>query len=281
MQTLNLKAFAKINLGLEVLNKMNNNFHNINTVFTRISLHDTISIAEHNSLEVSCSPDLNISQEENIVYKAAKLLQDKYNCNNKHAKITITKNIPSGAGLGGGSSDAAYTLIGLNKFWSLKLSYQQLHELATKLGSDVPFFLKPGLASAQGRGELLKYFNLSLPWHILVINPNIHISTKWAYQKLNRDDSTYPITDFKEVLHKSINNPEILKQYLINHFEIAVFEKFPEIKHIKDTMYENAAILSLLSGSGSTMFALFESKKQATAAAEIFPDYKSFVCSWQ
>jgi 4-diphosphocytidyl-2-C-methyl-D-erythritol kinase len=194
------KSYAKINLGLEVLYKRTDGYHEINTLFHQICLADIIDIEPHNSIKINCIPDLGIQQEQNLAFKACKLLQNNYDCKLKGAEIKIKKNIPTGAGLGGGSSNASTVLKGLNSMWNLNLSDTTLLDLAKELGSDVPFFIKGGTAIGKGRGEVLEFVDFKLPYHILLIFPEVKISTKVAYEKLNRSSEISSGSDFKKIL---------------------------------------------------------------------------------
>ena len=167
---LNLKAYAKINLTLEVISKRLDGYHEITSVFQTISLHDEIKLAHSNSISIECSFK-QLNNTSNIAIKAASILK-KYTGTNKGVKITLNKYIPISAGLGGGSSDAATILLGLNHLWELGLSNNQLVELASELGSDVPFFLQKGTALVQGRGERVQRLaNAKLGWIILLSPP--------------------------------------------------------------------------------------------------------------
>jgi len=277
MNITKVKAFAKINLGLQVLGKRPNGFHEINTVFVRTSFYDELSFNLSDSLSVRCSVDLGIAQESNLVYKAADLLRNHVNNSSLGADIFISKNIPSGAGLGGGSSDAASTLLTLRELWNVKISDEELSNIALSLGSDVPYFLQSGTATGLGQGEKLEYFDYALPYTTVLIFPGIHVSTAKAYQSLNRGNKDYPLIDFRDILLKSIENNKILKNGIINDFEAAVFNSHPELAAIKHQLYADGAILSLMSGSGSTIFGLFEDRSSATAATKSLNEYNSFI----
>ncbi len=277
MNITKVKAFAKINLGLQVLGKRPDGFHDINTVFARTSFCDELSFMLSSTLSVRCSVDLGISQESNLVYKAADLLRNHVNNPTLGADIYISKNIPSGAGLGGGSSDAATALLTLRDLWNIKISDEELSKIALRLGSDIPYFLQPGTATGLGQGEQLDYFDYVLPYTTVLIFPGIHVSTAAAYQSLIRENKDYPLIDFQTILMKSIDNGKILKENIINDFEEPVFDSHPELTAIKAQLYADGAVLSLMSGSGSTIFGLFEDRTAAVAATESLSRYKSFV----
>lgn len=179
-----MKAFAKINLGLRVLGKRADGFHDLDTVFARIGLADDLEfkLRKDGKIVVKVEGE-KISQKDNLVFRAACLLRKH---SSQGVEITLKKRIPIGAGLGGGSSDAAATLKVLNKLWKLKLPRKELEKLALSLGSDVPFFLHPGVQRGRGRGEMLENAKLStaFPKNVLLIVPNFKISTKWAFSKI-------------------------------------------------------------------------------------------------
>jgi 4-diphosphocytidyl-2-C-methyl-D-erythritol kinase len=268
------KSYAKINLGLQVLEKRNDGFHNINTIFARISLADDLEINEISSEEIiiESNPSFAFPMKNNLIFKAAEKLREKENISTG-AKIRINKNIPMGAGLGGGSSNCAYTLKNLRKFWNLKENYNRDLIISQTLGSDVPFFLKDGLAIGKSRGEKLEYFDIKLPWTILIVNPNIHISTPSAFAQLNRNSKPRTSLNLKSILIKSLQNPSLLREYMINDFEKIIFKTHPEIAQIKSDLYSEGAFFALMSGSGSTLFGLFENEKIAEEARNKFPDY--------
>ena len=270
---------GKINLGLQVLNKRIDNYHNINTVFSRISLFDQITFEEDDKISIDILNSENIPIEDNLIYKAAIKLQNRTKTN-KGAKIQLRKNIPMGGGLGGGSSNAAATLFALTKLWDLTPSTNDLMIIAQSLGSDVPFFLQEGLASAGSRGEKLNYFKLNLPHHILLVNPNIHVSTPLAFSSLNRNTKQKVAINFKNILFRSLDNQSLLKEYIINDFEKTIFKVHPEIKLIKNKLYDLGAIFSLMSGSGSTVFGLFDTIEKAKSAKENFSQYTCHVCNF-
>ena len=171
MSQLNLLAPAKINLTLEILGKRPDNFHDLTSIIVSVNLNDEIKIAESSKLEILCT-NMLIEKEFNLAYLAAKKLKDQYKIS-KGAKITISKNIPVAAGLGGGSSDAAMTLIGLNEFWELGLKVDQLIPIASSLGSDITFFLHNGTAMVQGKGEFIRTLPLANIKYAVILSPNI------------------------------------------------------------------------------------------------------------
>ena len=272
-----IEAFSKINLGLEILYKRNDGFHELNTVFYKTCLSDTLNFYEDNKITVTSKPDLGIPQEQNLVFISAMLLKQKYP-DTPGCRIHIEKRIPSGAGLGGGSSDAATTLLGLSRLWRIKPQQNLLHNLACQLGSDVPFFLINECAQATGRGEQLEYFDFKPPWWLLLVYPNSHISTKWAYQSLELESVRKKPSNLKKILNQSLSNPKTLKENVFNDFENTVFSANPKIHSIKKELYSSGALFSSLSGSGSTVFGFFETKESCIAASLQQNNYFTFIC---
>src|SRR3989339_45037 len=285
MDTIIVKAYAKINLGLEILNKRQDGYHNINSAITRISLADTLYIRKNKEILVNSSPHLNIPTEQNLVYKAAKLIKETYNVESG-AEILIEKEIPMGAGLGGGSSDAAATIKGLLKLWDIIGSGSVMSEVtpdtvrifANRLGTDVPFFLKEGTAIASELGDVLDYFKSDLNFVVLIVMPDISISTKLAYENPNENHFSRYKTDFKSVLNEAVKNKSILKGKVFNNFELLIFDHYPEIRKIKNELYDCGAVFALMSGSGSSVYGLFDTKEEAQLASKKFNRYRNFVC---
>lgn len=258
-----LDAPAKINLGLEVLARRADGFHDINTVFHRIGLADTISLAprEH-AVTLSCSAADIPTDERNLCVRAALALRARTGCD-RGVHIDLVKHIPDGAGLGGGSSDAASVLRALVDLWVLDIDDRDLAAIAASIGSDVPYFLGEGSAYATGRGELLTYFPLALPYDIVVAHPGVRVPTAWAYGALRHEGVKVP-TDLPAVWHEHLREPEQLRALVRNDFEAPVCAEYPAIARLRTAIAEAGADLVLMSGSGSAVFGLFA----ASAAAE-------------
>jgi 4-diphosphocytidyl-2-C-methyl-D-erythritol kinase len=277
-----LKTYAKINLGLRILRKRDDGYHNIETVFTRVNPFDEINLELDSKISIT-SNEINLPIDEtNLCIRAANLLQQQSGIA-KGVKISLIKNIPIGAGLGGGSSDAASTLIGLVKLWELKISEDKLCSIALELGSDVPYFLKTGTAFATGRGEILEYFSLPLPYRIVILYPDVHVSTAWAYQSLessNTNHIPHPTSHItlKDFLIKNIHNSHELNQNLLNDFEPVVLHKHKQIGFAKLMLYSEGACFAQMSGSGSSVFGFFKDEHKAVSAAEKLQNrYKVFI----
>lgn len=274
---LQLFAPAKINLGLQIIGKRNDGYHNIHSLFFPIkSIADTLTIELAESISLICSQELDIPNENNIVWKAAHLLKQRYNID-MGAKISLQKNIPHGAGLGGGSSDAASILKGLQLLWNIDISTKELSELASELGSDVPFFLQDHPALIQGRGEIVHPFKFSCDWTILIVFPAIYSNTSLAYAGL--DTSNFPKIEvnFIDALQQSKDDCSKMKDVFFNDFEYSIFTQFPELAEIKSQLYKQGAFFAGMSGSGSTMFGLFLDISAAHNAMSTFPTKKCIV----
>ena len=264
-----LPAFAKINWFLNVLGKREDGFHEISTAFQTVSLCDYLSFEEKDEILLTCDkPDIP-TDASNLIVKAAIALQARFNLK-KGAKIHLEKNIPSPGGLGGGSSDAAIALMGLAKLWKIENSIDVIIEIAEKLGSDVPFFLYGGTAIGTGRGTKLKQIDDVEEKYLLIVTPNVSVSTSEAYTKLNappltKESSKSIIINCFDELDKLNSKQLILK----NDFEKVIFGIEPEIKRVKDALLKNKAQQVLMSGSGASVFAIFENDetRQATIKA--------------
>lgn len=256
---------CKINLGLTILQKRKDGFHDLETVFYPIALKDALEIiinpGKSSSIEFSQSGiTVEGNEENNICIKAYHLLKKDFP-QLPPVKMHLHKTIPTGAGLGGGSADAAFTLLLLNKIVALNLSTSQLINYALQLGSDCPFFIinKPCLAT--GRGEILEPVTIDLSaYTFVIVNPGIHINTGWAFAQLVQVSNISKMLDTcKQIIHQPI---QTWKNELSNDFEKPVFENYPEIKTIKEKLYESGAVYASLSGSGSTVYGVFKKRTE-------------------
>lgn len=264
-----IQSYAKVNLFLEILNKRPDNYHNLNTLFERISLCDKIILKgrRDNLIKISCQNPRVPLDASNLCFKAAKLLRDKFNIG-RGLDIKIIKRIPVGSGLGGGSSNAASVLLALNKLWKLNLAKEKLAEFAAELGSDVPFFIYGApFAQGEGRGEkirvLSKLHKIRL-WHILIV-PKIHVATPRIYRKL--DDFcglTKPVSNVKILTSILVENvPSLKPGLLFNSLEEITLKLCPEVRRIKEKLAALGLGNILMSGSGAAVYAIVSSKKEA------------------
>ncbi len=267
-----LKAHAKINIGLRIIGKRSDGYHDIETVFHRVNPYDEIIIEPSASVTLTCTDPTLPTDDRNLCVRATQLLK-KYTIENRGAAITLKKNIPIGAGLGGGSSDAAATLLGLTKLWELNINEATLHTLALQLGSDVPYFLKEGTAHARGRGEILEYFHLPLPYWIIVVYPNIHISTTWAYSQLRENHQHGPLdpsVSLRDAVLAHMHDPQELAKFIFNDFEPVVLHQNETMRFCKISLYAAGAKFAQMSGSGSAFYGFFTDQATAFTAAESF-----------
>ena len=276
---LQFKTPAKINLGLHIHKKREDGFHELETLFQMVAWFDEMEMeGAPEKVELFCDAPGIPNDESNLVIKAARLLQNNFPGKCDGVKIKLQKNIPSGAGLGGGSGNAAGALLALNILWNLKIPRDDLISMASELGSDVPFFLMSPCAIGTGKGEILQPVENPISFYILMIYPGFPISTPWVYGNL------------KLKLTKSENNISILKNFLMrsefaqlgaalyNDLESVVFKRYPEILRIKNELLSSGAGGSLLSGSGSTVFGIFENPEIAKKALARFTGGKYRVC---
>ena len=262
---LRINSFAKINLALAVLGRRPDGYHNIETVFQTIDISDELCFRPSAEISLSCEGLPGVSEKNNIVWKAAVTLA-KRTGERRGVAITLQKKIPSGAGLGGGSGNAAAALMGLRRFWNSDISDADLHAIALTLGSDVPFFLMGGAALGRGRGEVLAALPDFQPKHLVVIFPGVSVSTASAYRALNlgltfseSDTRIYNLLGLAE-------NESSWQAGIFNDFETAILPVYPEIAEAKNFLEKREATVTLMSGSGSSVFGFFLSEESARAA---------------
>jgi 4-diphosphocytidyl-2-C-methyl-D-erythritol kinase len=246
---------CKINIGLNIVAKRNDGFHDLETIFYPIKkYHDALEIQEAKATQlVVTGTDLKIDVKHNIVYKAFQLLQADYNIPNVH--IHLHKNVPHGAGLGGGSADAAFMLQLLNKYFVLNIDDIKLKQYALMLGSDCPFFIDNAPKYAQARGELFEDIQLNLKgYYIVIIKPNIYISTADAFKNIV---PTKPIQNLKTLITAPIQN---WSNTIINDFEKGIFKLYPSLEIIKNNCYNKGALYASMSGTGSSVYGIFENE---------------------
>ncbi len=260
---------AKINLGLNIISKRADGFHNIETIFYPIALKDALEIIPSNNKRTyrlfQTGIDIHSKAGNNLVIKALSILgEQKYIPN---IDIHLFKNIPSGAGLGGGSSNAAFMLKLLNQTFSLDFTDDELAQIAIKLGADCAFFLKNKPVFAHGIGEKLEDVNLSLEeYFLVVVKPYVSVSTIDAYAKIIPKQ---PVMSLREIVKRPINEWRTLMQ---NDFEVLIIKKYPAIGEIKQYLYENGAEYASMSGSGTSVYGLFK-KKPDIIFSDRYPDY--------
>ena len=255
---------SKINLGLNIVGKRNDGYHDIETVFFPIHLEDALELIEKEKFEFSTSGfSIEGEPEKNLCIKAYRLLKNDFP-QLPRVQMHLHKAIPMGAGLGGGSADGAFALKLLNKKFELNLSEKQLINYSLQLGSDCPFFILNKPSFATGRGQILEQTGLDLSdFKIIIVHPAIHISTAWAFSNIK---PLKPVRSIKQIIQQPIST---WKDELLNDFEHPVFAKYPEIKNIKDKLYNEGAIYASMSGSGSAVYGIFKKEKNISIS---FPD---------
>ncbi len=245
-------ANAKINLGLNVIEKRSDGYHNIETLFYPVKLFDVVEISD--AMEVSCvikGIDVPGNTDDNICIKAFNAIQKDFDL--PAQQITLLKNIPVGAGLGGGSSDAAHLVKLLNDKFKLGLSVDVMESYVRPLGADCSFFIKNEPAYAFGIGDELSPIAIDLSnFFLVLVKPPVHVSTADAYAGIK---PTIPSRSVKDLIHLPVKE---WRFGLENDFETSVFSKYPEIEHVKSKLYQSGALFSLMSGSGSSVFAIFD-----------------------
>jgi len=272
VNTLTFNSYAKLNLYLEVLHKRKDNYHNIKTIFERIDLADKIILKSRRDkkINISCNESSVPQDSANLAWRSAKLLQDSFNID-KGVDIKIIKRIPVGSGMGGGSSNAASTLVGLNKLWKLNLPQNKLAELAKKLGCDVPFFIyNTPFALGEARGDKIKPLkaltNVRL-WHILVV-PNIEVSTASIYKRWDKYSKTFKLTmpEYNvNIMNLALKKNDLLLigDALFNSLEPVTTRLYPQINEVKEKLIQLGVKSILMSGSGPAVFGIVSSRKEA------------------
>lgn len=261
-----LAAHAKINLGLRILGKRPDGFHAIETVFQEVGFHDTLLLRQHAGdwTFTTTHPDLP-TDARNLVVRAARLFQQETGRGARVA-VHLEKRIPLGAGLGGGSSDAAATLRGLDRLCHTQLPQERLADMGARLGADVAFFLYGGTAVASGRGEVVRPICLADPRWVVIVHPGIHISSAWAYKnvnlKLTKSQAVNSVLSKFEAGHIAA----IQKALPENALEAPVIREYPVIQDIKAALQAHGAEWALMSGSGSSVFGLFLQRQAAEDA---------------
>lgn len=278
---LTVNAHAKINWFLHVLSKREDGYHDILSLMQCITLSDSLTFEDSASLEVVTAAPIPL--ERNLVYRAMTLLKEVTGFRGG-ARVTLRKEIPMAAGLGGGSSDAASALAGLNRLWSLNLTADELTGIGERLGSDVPFFFKRPVALVEGRGEIVSPLEMVRSYPIVLVKPPIEVSAAWAYEELDKTSlaareltrKNNNIKLFCQALEKG--DFSLLSSVGRNDLETPVVSQFPVIGEMKNALRETGALFSSMSGSGPTVFGVFESEEKAAEASErMLPNWSRVV----
>lgn len=267
MDNISLKALAKINLGLDVVRRRDDGYHEVRMIMQTINLFDILEIKKIKESAIKIHTNLFFLpvNENNLVYKAAKLLIDEFGIQ-EGVSVGLTKKIPVAAGMAGGSTDAAAMLFGMNRLFGLGLSKKQLMERGVKIGADVPYCIMRGTALAEGIGDKLSPLPAMVKCPVLIAKPQISVSTKFVYQNLKLDDKTvHPDIDR---LIEDIRNKDLkaVSDHMGNVLESVTIPNYPVISQIKEQMMDSGAVGSMMSGSGPTVFGLFDDSRTAQLA---------------
>jgi 4-diphosphocytidyl-2-C-methyl-D-erythritol kinase len=267
MDSISLKALAKINLGLDVVRRREDGYHEVRMIMQTIHLYDKLDIAKTKEPGIAIKSNLSYvpTNESNLVYKAGKLLMDEFGIT-EGVSVDLNKRIPVAAGMAGGSTDAAAMLYGMNRIFELGLSQRELMERGVKIGADVPYCLMRGTALAEGIGEKLTQLPPMVKCPVLIAKPQISVSTKFVYENLKLNENTiHPDID---QLVTDIQNKDLpaIAGHMGNVLETVTIPEYPIIADIKNKMMESGAINSMMSGSGPTVFGLFADEETAKKA---------------
>ena len=264
-----LRALAKINLGLDVLRRREDGYHELRMIMQTINMYDQLDmeISEEKGIHITSNLPFIPTNENNLVYKAAKLLMDEFQVE-QGLKVDLQKFIPVAAGMAGGSSDAAAAMIGANRLFGLGLSVKELMKRGVKVGADVPYCLLRGTALAEGIGEKLRPLPACPDCYVLIGKQGISVSTKFVYENLQANELKEhpPIDRMLEALQW--HNLYKIADYMGNVLETVTIPKYPVIEEIKNHMKEHGALNAMMSGSGPTVFGLFDDKETAERACE-------------
>ena len=264
-----LRALAKINLGLDVIRKREDGYHEVRMIMQTINMYDQleIDIKEEPGISITTNLPFIPTNENNLVYKAAKLLMDEFHIE-KGITVELQKFIPVAAGMAGGSSDAAATMIGMNRLFGLGLTVRQLMERSVSIGADIPYCLLRGTALAEGIGEKLRPLPPCPNCYVLIGKPSISVSTKFVYEKLDAGNiEEHP--DIDRILEGlQWHNLNKISENMGNVLESVTIPAYPIIEEIKNHMKEHGAVNAMMSGSGPTVFGLFDDKMVAERACE-------------
>lgn len=264
---ISLKALAKINLGLDVVRRREDGYHEVRMIMQTIQLYDRFDIKRTQEPGIQIQTNLSFLpvNENNLIYKAAKLLMDEFSITDG-VSVKLDKRIPVAAGMAGGSTDAAAMLIGVNRLFSLGLTKRQLMERGVQIGADVPYCIMRGTALAEGIGEALSPLPPMVKCPVLIAKPSISVSTKFVYQNLKLDDTTiHPDIDrlIDDIKAKNLHD---IAAHMGNVLETVTIPNYPVIDEIKKHMLSNGAVGAMMSGSGPTVFGLFDDEDTAKKA---------------
>ncbi|NUN07836.1 MAG: 4-(cytidine 5'-diphospho)-2-C-methyl-D-erythritol kinase [Ignavibacteriaceae bacterium] len=264
-----INSHAKINFGLNIIRKREDGFHDLNTIFYPVDLHDVLTFTKADAISLTTdSHELSADISSNLIMKSVRALEEFTN-KKLPCKIHLEKKIPMGAGLGGGSSNAACTLLSLNDLYNLNVSIAELMKIAAGIGSDVACFLRPNPTFGESRGEKLTDIDFHINKPMVLLNPGIHVSTVWAYQNIT---PRMPDYDLRTLVKNETDDYRIYRDKVVNDFESPVFREFPVLRKLKEDFYASGAGFALMSGSGSTLFGIFSTPEDAVSFSERYKD---------
>ena len=274
-----INSNAKVNIGLKILKARDDGYHNIVTVFQEINLFDIISISKKSKgCDFNSNATWLINDKTNLCVIAYEAMKNKFDIDG--VVIDLTKNIPKGSGLGGGSSNAASIMKGIRELYSLSISDKELEDIGSQIGADVPFFIRGSIQLGEGIGDRLTPLKITISGKYLIIIPDTEIDTSWAYSKFKNDldSSILPINFASLSNEKTISLDKL--QFFENDFESIVVPTYPEIGKIKEALHALGAGFASLSGSGSTVFGIFNDDVSLDKALSYFsPKYKTFIAN--
>lgn len=273
MNEIRLKAYGKINLGLDVLRKREDGYHDLDMIMQMVDVYDDIIISKNNTGDIEVKTDTMVlsNSRDNLAYRAAKMLIDEFEIK-EGVDIFINKRIPIAAGMAGGSSDCATTLVGINQLFELGLSKEELMERGVKLGADVPYCILGGTAIARGIGEVLTPLPAPPKCHIIIAKPPVSVSTAYVYGHI-RPDEIIERPDI-EGMAEAIKNQDLNKMasLIYNVMEDVTVGEYPIITTIKQLMLNNGALNAIMSGSGPTVFGIFDDKEKAQHCVDLIDE---------
>lgn len=278
MKSLALKAYAKINVGLRITGQRDDGNHSIKTLYQTVNIYDEVklNLKDEQGVTFNWQGERVPDGDDNICSKAANSFFE-FIGEEKGVNIELEKKLPVGSGLGGGSSDAACVIRGLNELLDTKLSIKNMEDIASELGADIPFFIRGGCQYAEGIGDELSPGELSEEWVLLLVVPDIHIDTSWAYEGIHPLSLTRNINDVNLASFPHNGDAKNRKMFR-NDFEPLVFSKYPEISDIKKSLLKSEAEFASLSGSGSAVYGLYETTEKAEKAMKLVSrEHKSWV----
>lgn len=270
MEKISINAMAKINLGLDVLRRRENGYHDVKMIMQTVDIYDTLDFLklQEPKIIVKTNHEELPTDENNLIYKAAKLLFERCNVT-EGVEITLTKRIPIAAGMAGGSTDAAAALVGINRLFELRLSLEELKEIGVKIGADVPYCIEGGTALSEGIGEILTKLPDAPDCYVVVAKPEISVSTKYVYENLHANELKYhpDIDGMVEAIQ--VGDLDGVCKRMENVLETVTETKYPIISQIKTLLKDAGAENALMSGSGPTVFAIFKEEEIANKALQL------------